>query len=929
LVLTLPASAQTLVSRPQAWNDSVRVVVIWNGGTGNAGMPAGWNPAIGELGKDTKDFVQKSLGLIKPANLKFYTGATPGWAATTFQTLRNDFGGKPPHVIVYINAGWEWDKNIYPPTHDPYGILTAAAAAGVGILAVGDDAAYDGKKFFPLTGPGGKGDPIQYLSPMAGTDPKEWPGIQRLWIALDRTADANLSDGGLLYGLKEDTLLFKDFKVGGRGQSDADAWAVDISKLDNYSLVGFQQGSATNAPLVGSTPDAPTTDPQYTALAALQTGTHRIVMLDYQPQYLANPIASQQVVYNSVYWASKAHEVLQIPTPVANPASGPYHPDSPIQLRVALANASLYKVYYTVDGTAPSAASTPYSGGVVAAGDKSFTLKAIAISQKPLDWLSSEVMTENYSVPPLTLSAFPGDGTRFLLDTTVALSANPADAEIFFTLDGSIPDRTKTAYVGPIRITRTTSLKAVAYKGIATPATGRWAYTRTIQKIPTPTANPRSGVIAYGQRIQLQVAIADTGRFAIHYTLDGSIPGPSSPVYGAGIVVESDKGFTLKAIAITRDASGWASSEVLSEIYTVTRLSLTANPGNGTAFMVDTTVALIANMAGAAIFFTLDGSDPDQTKTPYTGPIKITRTGTLRAIGYKGTMTPATGVWIYTRTILRVDLIGDQSFSVKERSPAGTLVGAANLLVPDSLAVKLMALGLPPEFRFESATRSIVVAPGSALKFSGKKIYQFKLAAESARINAYPDTATITVLIFPDPLPKIIYNLEHTRGAILATSATSNPMALENPVFLVDPARPELCYNCAQKGSEAYLASAQAGTALAGSGPLLLSIKVNTTFRYDIAFYDNAGNFINRAKGEVDPFSLSKLAKDKDGNRSVGLVWWPVSKQRQWVGSGAYIARGTLTTTGPLRSPEGEENAFEGVNRTVPVSFKFGYLRRP
>ena len=39
-----------------------------------------------------------------------------------------------------------------------------------------------------------------------------------------------------------------------------------------------------------------------------------------------------------------------------------------------------------------------------------------------------------------------------------------------------------------------------------------------------------------------------------------------------------------------------------------------------------------------SIYYTLDGSDPDSTKTKYTAPVTLSESKTVKAAGYKGTM---------------------------------------------------------------------------------------------------------------------------------------------------------------------------------------------------------------------------------------------------------------------------------------------------
>ncbi len=77
----------------------------------------------------------------------------------------------------------------------------------------------------------------------------------------------------------------------------------------------------------------------------------------------------------------------------------------------------------------------------------------------------SQVVCATYTAASSTAAAAPtfslGTGTYAGMQTVTLASASPG-AEIFYTLDGSTPDFTSTLYTGPIRITGTATVKAIA-----------------------------------------------------------------------------------------------------------------------------------------------------------------------------------------------------------------------------------------------------------------------------------------------------------------------------------------------------------------------------------------------------------------------------------------------------------------------------------
>lgn len=70
-------------------------------------------------------------------------------------------------------------------------------------------------------------------------------------------------------------------------------------------------------------------------------------------------------------------------------------------------------------------------------------------------------------------------------------------------------------------------------------------------------------------------------------------------------------------------------------------------------FEAPQSVAITSATVGASIYYTLDGSTPDDTDTLYTGPITVGATLTLKAIAYKAGLTPSlvrTGAYVLQAT---------------------------------------------------------------------------------------------------------------------------------------------------------------------------------------------------------------------------------------------------------------------------------------
>src|SRR5205807_2445370 len=107
----------------------------------------------------------------------------------------------------------------------------------------------------------------------------------------------------------------------------------------------------------------------------------------------------------------------------------------------------------------------------------------------------------------------------------VALSSTTSGATIRYTIDGSTPTSSSTQYTGPIPVSTTTIIKAIAYlSGWADSGTLTSPYTIT-GTVATPTASPASGPCSSSQNVALS---STTSGATIRYTIDGSTPTSSS-----------------------------------------------------------------------------------------------------------------------------------------------------------------------------------------------------------------------------------------------------------------------------------------------------------------------------------------------------------------------------------------------------------------
>jgi hypothetical protein len=154
-------------------------------------------------------------------------------------------------------------------------------------------------------------------------------------------------------------------------------------------------------------------------------------------------------------------------------------------------------------------------------------------------------------------------GQSFATAISVSITDTTPGAAIFYTTDGTIPTSTSTAYTGPISVTSTETITAIATAtGLITSQPASQTYTSTTQTAP-PTFTPPAGSYAGTQ----SVALSDTTAGSkIYFTVDGSTPAPgagTTQLYSAPIAVA--QAATIKAIA----TSTLTNSSVVSAAYAI------------------------------------------------------------------------------------------------------------------------------------------------------------------------------------------------------------------------------------------------------------------------------------------------------------------------------------------------------------------------
>jgi hypothetical protein len=309
-------------------------------------------------------------------------------------------------------------------------------------------------------------------------------------------------------------------------------------------------------------------------------------------------------------------------TPVFSPAAGTYTSTQTVTIADATSGAT---IYYTTNGTAPTTASTKYTGAITVSATE--TLEAIAVAT---NYSSSAVATAAYTItPPAATPTFSLPGGTYTGALSVTLADATPGATIYYTTNGTAPTTSSTKYTGALSIPATPGLtETIEAIAIATNYSSSAVATAAYSILPpaaTPAISPVSGTYPTAQTVTITDA---TPGATLYYTTNGSVPTTSSTKYTGPITVSASETIEAKAVA-----TGYSLSSPAVATYTIAPPAATPvfSPAGG-SYTSAQTVTITDATSGATIYYTTNGTAPTSSSTRYTGPITVGVTETLEAI---------------------------------------------------------------------------------------------------------------------------------------------------------------------------------------------------------------------------------------------------------------------------------------------------------
>ena len=238
-------------------------------------------------------------------------------------------------------------------------------------------------------------------------------------------------------------------------------------------------------------------------------------------------------------------------------------------------------IYYTTNGSTPKAGSTLYSSPITVSATETIQSVAIASGYSP-----SAVNSATYTINlPAAAPAFSVAQGTYASVQTVSLSDTTPGAVIYFTTNGTTPTASSTPYSGPITVSATETIQAVAIaSGYSLSAVNSATYTINL-------ANPAPAITSTAPAY----SVAGNPAFTLTVNGNGFIAG--STVYWGSSALSTQFVSTTQLTALV-PASGIASAGITA--ITVE----TPAPGGGTSGTLQFEVDSAGTSSSASPTFT-------------------------------------------------------------------------------------------------------------------------------------------------------------------------------------------------------------------------------------------------------------------------------------------------------------------------------------
>ncbi|MDP2389883.1 MAG: chitobiase/beta-hexosaminidase C-terminal domain-containing protein, partial [Acidobacteriota bacterium] len=298
---------------------------------------------------------------------------------------------------------------------------------------------------------------------------------------------------------------------------------------------------------------------------------------------------------------SESDYAWRVAKPTFSIAAGTYSVDQTVVLSSLTPNVV---IHYTQDGTEPTElhASVASGGSVVVSATQVLKAKAWKTGV-PASGVASNAYTMKVALPTVSPAA-----ATYATPQNVTMATITPGSTLRYTIDGTDPTESSTAYTTAVSVANTTTLRIVGFKSGWTNSDTRIAtYTMNFGTLAAPTIDPGTG--SYTGDVAVTMSSPQSGA-TIRYTTNNTAPTASSPIYSGPLSISTTT--TVRAKVFHPDYT--ASAETL-RAYTLTTHTPTLGTAAGTYAPGSTVTVTAGQPATDTLRMTIDGSDPS-TSSP-------------------------------------------------------------------------------------------------------------------------------------------------------------------------------------------------------------------------------------------------------------------------------------------------------------------------
>ena len=332
---------------------------------------------------------------------------------------------------------------------------------------------------------------------------------------------------------------------------------------------------------------------------------------------------------------------------------------------IVSANADFSNPESTITGTFAANSTTTFEKP----SDKDWSQKYFKIvynvtvsetSNKFIQFTKAEFYKLDGGNPVVSTPTFTPDGVSFLDSQEISIACATEGATIHYTIDGTTPTASSPTYSAPFTINATTTVKAIGVK--ANYDNSEVATAVFTKKTPMTVAEARTfidglngttsdfefvtGIISeidsYNSTYHsITYWISDDGTTTDQLEAYGGISGIDNWTFNS--IDDINVGATVTIYGKLKKYIDNSNNEIYefdlnNQLISYTAPAITVatptfSPAAGTYTEIQT-VTISCENQGADIFYTIDGSTPNDESIPYSTPIEVSETTTIKAIAY-------------------------------------------------------------------------------------------------------------------------------------------------------------------------------------------------------------------------------------------------------------------------------------------------------